>query len=647
MDCALINNLFLLHLLLFEVKFQLTLSFWTERTLCCISTKPEVNNSYDMSCKLKNGQSILERPKKKALQGNPCTKFVYNIKMKSNNSPMDQVFAQNGGCVSLQKAAKDKKNNKNKRRYAFLFRTGVHDVNVNVGYYTSVMGLGLSPTDTTISAVTCQNGDFDYTAGALDNFWRSAENFYTSPTETWNNDVSMLWAVSQASPLRSVHVNGDLQLYQYNYGCCAGYASGGFLANSVVTGNIYSGSQQQWVTRNTQMGGWQGGVWNMVFVGNTGNVPGTHCSNSGGSPYTTVAFTPTIAEKPFLYLNETSGKYFVIVPSPVYDELGPITEFTFANSKQIDFANVYVAQDTDSVATINSKLSQGLHLLLSPGIYNLTSSIVVTNANTVVLGIGFPTLVSINGNACITINSGIGGIRVAGILLQAGPVQSTTLFQFGTPPSSSRKNTEVRNSVAASNNPSFLYDIFARVGGTNDPSVYQVSTDIMLQINSPNVYVDNTWLWRADHGVSGNVYNEDNPCKVGLQVNGDNVTAYGLFVEHTLTNLVEWNGEYGSTYFYQSEFPYDVTSEYGTDGYVSYRVNNDVTHHAAYGVGAYSYFRDNTVYVNSGFQANLGSSDVGFVNAFTVFLNGNGGINHVVDTEGNSVSSANTLSYLC
>ena len=33
-------------------------------------------------------------------------------------------------------------------RYALLFKPGIHDLYVNVGYYTHVMGLGSSPLDT-------------------------------------------------------------------------------------------------------------------------------------------------------------------------------------------------------------------------------------------------------------------------------------------------------------------------------------------------------------------------------------------------------------------------------------------------------------------------------------------------------------------
>jgi hypothetical protein len=60
-------------------------------------------------------------------------------------------------------------------------------------------------------------------------------------------------------------------------------------------------------------------------------------------------------------------------------------------------------------------------------------------------------------------------------------------------------------------------------------------------------------MWRADHGAGASWY--DNMAQNGLVVNGDRVTAYGLFVEHYQQYQVLWNGNNGRTYFYQSELP--------------------------------------------------------------------------------------------
>merc|ERR1719203_2162327 len=99
----------------------------------------------------------------------------------------------------------------------------------------------------------------------------------------------------------------------------------------------------------------------------------------------------------------------------------------------------------------------------------------------------------------------------------------------------------------------------------------------MVRINSDFVVGDHLWLWRADHTSSGLVRNGDNPCDIGLIVNGNDVTMYALMVEHTLNDLTQWNGQRGATYFYQSEMPYDVTqANYGDKGYVGYRVADSV-----------------------------------------------------------------------
>ena len=129
----------------------------------------------------------------------------------------------------------------------------------------------------------------------------------------------MLWAVSQASPLRRLVIKNNLKLYEYRGGGAAGYASGGFLADSVVEGLVASGSQQQWLTRNTHIGKWIEGVWNMVFAGvspfkgiyDTG-APMAHCGQDQKnciSPYVVVDEVPLMAEKPFISADNTTGTY--------------------------------------------------------------------------------------------------------------------------------------------------------------------------------------------------------------------------------------------------------------------------------------------------------------------------------------------------
>lgn len=144
----------------------------------------------------------------------------------------------------------------------------------------------------------------------------------------------------------------------------------------------------------------------------------------------------------------------------------------------------------------------------------------------------------------------------------------------------------------------------------------------MVVINRGGTIIDNTWLWRADHDIDGPVTNRANPSDVGIVVNGDNVTAYGLMSEHHLTNLVEWRGDYGKTVMYQSEFPYDVDKEYLSLDYVSYYVEDEVTHHKGYGIGSYSFFRDHAVMVENGIKVPPNREGIQMTNSLSVFLSG-------------------------
>src|ERR1700730_11229116 len=146
------------------------------------------------------------------------------------------------------------------RRDALLFKPGTYANTANMGYYTSIAGLGQNPDDVLI------NGDvtvdaFDGTGNATQNFWRSAENLAITPSS--GNDR---WAVAQAGPFRRIDVHGGLQLYPASFG----FASRGYIADTKASGQVATASQQQWYSRDSNFGSWNGSVWNMVFSGVTG-----------------------------------------------------------------------------------------------------------------------------------------------------------------------------------------------------------------------------------------------------------------------------------------------------------------------------------------------------------------------------------------
>jgi hypothetical protein len=133
-----------------------------------------------------------------------------------------------------------------------------------------------------------------------------------------------------------------------------------------------------------------------------------------------------------------------------------------------------------------------------------------------------------------------------------------------------------------------------------------------------------------------------------MHVRGDDVTLYGAAVEHTLGDLLLWEGERGATYFYQSELPYDVTqANFGDKGYVGYRVAPGVTSHKGFGIGVYHFFRDNAVTVQTAIVAPA-ALESSFVSPLTVYLNGKGSVQHVINDKGNvTTGPATSTAYWC
>src|SRR5260370_85040 len=387
-----------------------------------------------------------------------------------------------------------------------------------MGYYMSLAGLGLSPHDVVIKgAIVSFNQCFGSCTG-LNNFWRSLSNLTLNvhlpakppayapapPENPFCANSNDLYAISQAAPIRRVHINGLFFLFDY---CNTGFTSGGFIADSEFTGStVVNGSQQQFLARNRQL-----------------------------------------------------------------DE--PIDE---------------------------------------------------TRPDSVVLGLGFPTLVPTNGNAAMTVASAE-GMLISGVLFDAGAVNSPVLLQVGD--GHARSDNEATD-------PSVLSDVFFRVGGA---AAGKVTT--ALVVNSNNVILDDIWSWRADHG--NGVGWTSNTADTGVIVNGDNATAYGLFVEHYQKFNVIWNGNGGTDIFFQNEMPYDVPSQAawmeapGVDGYAAFEVGDNVTSFHGYGMGTYSFFNKGIdIFAANGFEVPATLPAGSLHDIFTLFLDkvhGKGGILNVIN----------------
>ncbi len=450
-------------------------------------------------------------------------------------------------------------------RHAILFRPGHYAVDVNVGFFTQVAGLGRLPGDVTITGHV--HAEADWANGmALVNFWRSVENCAVRPPDGRDR-----WAVSQAAPYRRVHLSGDLALDD------GGWSSGGFMADCRIDGVVRSGSQQQWFTRNTQMAGWQGSNWNMMFMG----VPGAPATSFPEPPFTTLPSVPVIREKPMLTIT-AEGAWQVVVPDLRRDAVGPGWGAD-TGGRAIPLAQFLIARPDMPAVHIEAALAKGRHVLFTPGVYRLRRPLRVTRPGTVLLGLGLATLLAEGGAPAITV-ADVGGVSIAGLLIDAGPTRSPVLVQIG-PRGASRDHRA---------DPTLLADLFFRVGGAAVGNA-----DTCLEINSSHVIGDHLWIWRADHGdrEGGRVHVGWNESvgRQGLVVNGNDVTLYGLFVEHFENYQTLWNGEGGRTYFYQNELPYDPPSQADymagtTRGWAAYKVADSVRTHQATGMGIYANF---------------------------------------------------------
>jgi hypothetical protein len=524
--------------------------------------------------------------------------FDPSMSSSSIQSRLNSIFSQ------------QERNQFGSQRYAVMFKPGTYSNDVNVGFYTQVLGLGLSPDAVTINGAVHVEADWFPPQNATQNFWRGAENLSVNPTGGTDR-----WAVSQAAPYRRMHVRGDLQLDD------GGWASGGWISDSKIDGQVRSGSQQQWISRNSQFGSWNGSNWNMVFAG----VQGAPSNTFPAPPYTTVAQTPVVREKPFLYI-DNAGNYQVFVPGVKTNASGTSWANGTAPGSSLPIDQFYIAKPGATAADMNAALAAGKNLLVTPGVYHLNQALHVTRPDTVVLGLGIATMVPDGGVTAMNVDD-VNGVKVAGLLIDAGTTNSNTLMQVGAAGSTADHSAD----------PTSLHDVFFRIGG---PAVGKATNSLV--VNSNNVIGDHMWIWRADHADNGNnVGWGTNTADNGLTVNGNNVTMYGLFVEHYQKTQVVWNGNGGRTYFFQNEMPYDVPNQAGwmngsTKGYSAYKVGPNVTSHEAWGLGSYCYFSTNPSVASAHAFEAPNTAGVKFHDMVTVSLNYQGTITHVINTTGDT-----------
>jgi hypothetical protein len=620
--------------------------------------------------------------------------------------------------------------------YSLFFEPGTYGSAADplvfqVGYYTQVAGLGAVPQDTII------NGQIDVFPNALDsepgpgncfvaatatcywanstvNFWRSLSNVdlnvMTASGGTYvPTPLSMsppindgncfggstdFWSVSQATPVRSVIINGNLNFQSYcsetNYQS-NNYGSGSYVANSEINGQLDWSGNQQGLARNTDMQSAVGYVWNYVYSGDacppgyTPVAPATACSPTqdsfndsnpsaanpalagvnglyGVQQITELPQSPVTEEEPFLY-TDSYGHWNVFVPAVQHNTVGPNFLSGTEAGTSVPLSDFFIANPSTPEFQVQAALDHGQDLVLTPGVYDLNSPIVVSHPDTIVLGLGFATLVPQQGNAALVVVPN-NGVKLSGMIFDAGPVNSPALLSVGTSGRFWGGNFGGNNSA---NDPDLIQDIFFRVGGSESTPV---SATVSLVDNADNSIIDDVWAWRADHGANTSVSGPQgqvgagwsyNQGATGLVVTGNNVTAYGLAVEHYQQNEVVWSGNNGTVVFFQNELPYDPPSQTAWEtspvqpGYPSFLVSNNVQSFEGYGMASYVVFiySNATLWDSAAFEApqNPGvqfTDTMGLFISSTCQVNGDcptpsqsGGDDSVIDGVGGPATFAN------
>lgn len=540
------------------------------------------------------------------------------------------IFSSEDNPKEVQKIldliyVKQEDNQFGKERYAVYFLPGTYHSKIfpHVGFYTQISGLGYLPSETKIKhldSLARWLGNNPDNHNACCNFWRGVENIEV--------DSDTVWAVSQATFFRRSKVNGTISFHDDG-----GWCSGGFTADCIFDEASDSGTQQQWFSRNNEYKYWNNSSWNMVLCGDLMTQPLQGMWPE--KPYTVIESTEVIREKPFLVFDDENG-FGVFVPAVKRNSAG-VDWKTGKDSLEGTFISIddfYVAKPGDNASKINSKLSAGKHIFFTPGIYELTEPVIVSNKNTVILGSGFATLIPVKGTEAMIIEDE-DGIIVSGILFDAPQCGGKTkipvpenLLLVG------REKTDKKHNE----NPVVFSDIFFRIGGTK--TTEPAKTKNCITINSANVTGDNFWIWRADHGDQvGWTLNE---AENGIIVNGDNVTMYALMVEHFNKHETIWNGNGGKIFMYQCEIPYDVPSQEvwmshneSVKGYSSITVADNVTDFYGTGIGVYLLNRAAPVTLENAIEL-PDSPGVKLEHVVGVMIAGYPGMNHLVNGKGPS-----------
>jgi hypothetical protein len=448
------------------------------------------------------------------------------------------------------------------------------------------------------------------------------------PFTKFCTNTAEMWSASQAAPIRRAIINGSVVFQDY----CANnsFASGGFIADSKVSGKLNFFGNQQYLVRNSDIGGAAGcpnGLWNMVYSGVAGAPSPVFTGQCQQN--TVLPASPVTEAEPFLYTG-SDGSFNVFVPAVQVNSSGPSWASGREAGTSIPLSEFFVASPDTPASAMTAAMARGQNLILTPGVYNLDEPIVVPHPDTVVLGLGLATLIPQQGNTAMKVVSNT-GVKLSGLIIDAGPVNSPVLLSVG------------HGGPGSASNPDVIQDVYFRIGGAETTPV---GATVSLLDKAENSIIDNVWAWRADHGNL--VGWTSNTADTGVEVTGDGVTAYGLAVEHYQKNEVIWSGQGGTNVFFQNELPYDPPSQSAwmasptQNGYPAFVVSPHVKTFQGYGLGSYVVFIQTTATLHDAeaFQS-PNTPGVQFHNVFAVWIAGSGGDDSIINGVGGPATSTN------
>jgi hypothetical protein len=522
--------------------------------------------------------------------------------------------------------------------HTVLFHENAPTMNLYLTYYASVIGthstsqiqlgsLSIQPMGSA-SPTPSSNQPESCTLGGLDNFWRSATNLH------FLQPCSL--SISQACPIRYCAFDELLLLCTGlatkdggPFSCCGGaaeYNSGGFISDCVIGNPLNFCSQQQYLAQNLSFQDSKtvsGGAWSIVFYDCT-NPPAsqTYIPYSQGGPPPQAQFTVVSAndvpipakniQKPPLLLLNAEGVY-VLVNSTDKTIFGDTSYCCQPGSISPTPHNILEVDAGGTAPDITDLLSQSgsnENIIVPAGIYIVSASITVTSN---LIGVGMPVLRFTN-HAKITFTK------------DNGVISSLLLDNF------SGKSGSIDCFLQIDGNNVSVFDVFMRNGGAVP---HATITNSMLLINGNECYLNNIWLWQADHNITGTLTPADGgiyQAPHGLVVNGNGCVAIGLASEHFQQEAVVWAGNDGACVFFQHEFNYFVTNPL-TYGYPAMDIQGD--NFKGYAMGSYSFFRDAPILATQSFLCSEGKNTQ-LTNTFTTWLNGNteSAILNVVNKDG-------------